>query len=570
MPPSTDATSSRTVRSSAPIVKCAPIHAPGTAAIARGIANDQSTLSSTACVTVPGTASSPTHASELPTASFTSSPSQTVNMGTIRIPPPIPSSPLRSPATAPITTSRHAVSSTGVAATGSAVASSRSVGPRRMRNDVIAIRTAVANMSGRPFPGITSASTAPATEATAPVRPVTATTRARMSPARAYRSDPVIDDGMIDGSVDPTASIGDAPSERIPGVEITAPPTPNIPESAPVANPRSRVSRVSHGSGTGAEATGRPESHSGTAPTLSHMPAGLELRGVYVPLITPFATNGSVAIDAIERVCHRYLDDGIAGIVALGTTGEAAALDADERRRVIDVCGRICAERSVPLIVGAGSNNTTTSVESVRALDGTPGLAAALVVVPYYVRPSEPGIVAHFRAVADASPVPILIYNIGARTGRHLGAAGVLELARTPNVAGTKHAPPNLDVDTLELLSGANAVNGFSVLSGDDAFLFPLVLMGATGGIAASAHLCTRRFVDLVECGLAGKIDDGRAHAEALLPVVRACFHEPNPAVFKGVLHAQGIIPTPDVRLPLVNASTHAVEQALTAVAAAS
>ena len=93
------------------------------------------------------------------------------------------------------------------------------------------------------------------------------------------------------------------------------------------------------------------------------------------------------------------------------------------------------------------------------------------------------------------------------------------------------------------------------MLGGEDPFLFPLVLMGGAGAICAAAHVCTERFVAMIECGLAGKVDDGRAHAEALLPVVQACFAEPNPSVFKGVLHAQGRIPTPDVRLPLVNAS---------------
>ena len=101
----------------------------------------------------------------------------------------------------------------------------------------------------------------------------------------------------------------------------------------------------------------------------------------------------------------------------------------------------------------------------------------------------------------------------------------------------------------------------FSVLGGDDPFLFPTVLMGGAGAICAAAHVCTERFVAMIECGLAGKVDDGRAHAEALLPVVQACFAEPNPAVFKGVLHAQGRIPTPDVRLPLVAASAGAVDR---------
>jgi 4-hydroxy-tetrahydrodipicolinate synthase len=108
------------------------------------------------------------------------------------------------------------------------------------------------------------------------------------------------------------------------------------------------------------------------------------------------------------------------------------------------------------------------------------------------------------------------------------------------------------------------------VLGGDDTILFPTVLMGGAGAICASAHVCTSRFVAMIECGLAGKVDDGRAHAEALLPVVQACFAEPNPAVFKGVLHAQAKIPAPTVRLPLVDASQASVEAALAAISAAS
>jgi 4-hydroxy-tetrahydrodipicolinate synthase len=192
---------------------------------------------------------------------------------------------------------------------------------------------------------------------------------------------------------------------------------------------------------------------------------------------------------------------------------------------------------------------------------------AALVVVPYYVRPSPEGIVRHFEAVAAASPVPIVIYNIGVRTGRHLPAPHVLQLARQPNFAGIKQATTGLDADTLELLAGAP--DGFAVLGGEDPLLFPVTLMGGRGAICASAHVCTERFVAMIECGLAAKVEEGRAHAEALLPVVQACFAEPNPAVFKAVLHAQGRIPTPDVRLPLVNASAGARDRALAAVEAA-
>jgi 4-hydroxy-tetrahydrodipicolinate synthase len=292
------------------------------------------------------------------------------------------------------------------------------------------------------------------------------------------------------------------------------------------------------------------------------------LEGVYVALVTPFASDGSVALDAVERLCHESFDAGVAGIVALGTTGESSALTPDEQQGVIAACARVCAERDGQLIVGAGTNNTAKTIETVERLAGTPALTAALVVVPYYVRPSEAGIVAHFRAVADASPVPVVIYNIPVRAGRNLGPAGMLELADHPNIVGVKQAVGSLDVDTLEILAGAPAE--FSVLGGDDPFFFPTVLMGGAGCVSAAAHLCTARFVAMIECGLAGKVDDGRAHAELLLAVAQAGFAEPNPAVFKGVLHAQGRIPTPDVRLPLVEASDAAVRRALDAVERAS
>jgi 4-hydroxy-tetrahydrodipicolinate synthase len=291
------------------------------------------------------------------------------------------------------------------------------------------------------------------------------------------------------------------------------------------------------------------------------------LQGLYVPLITPFAADGSVALDALERLAHEYVDAGAAGLVALATTGESPALDTAEQRAVVDVCSGVCAARGAQLIVGGTTNSTAKTVAMVRELAGLPALTAVLTVVPYYVRPSEAGIVAHVEAVAEASPVPVVIYNIPYRTGRNLGPEGMLRLANTPNVAGVKQSVGSLDSDTLEILAGAPA--HFSVLGGEDPFLFPTVLMGGAGAICASAHVCTDRFVAMIECGLAGKVDDGRAHAEALLPVVQACFAEPNPAVFKGVLHAQGRIPTPNVRLPLVDASAPSVDAALAAIAAA-
>lgn len=291
-------------------------------------------------------------------------------------------------------------------------------------------------------------------------------------------------------------------------------------------------------------------------------------RGVYVPLITPYARDGSVALDSLERLAHRYLDEGAAGLVTLATTGEASLLDDAEKRAVVDVCSRVCMDRGTQLIVGIGTNATKATIESAEGLSDVPGATAALCVVPYYLRPSQRGIVDHFRAVAASCPVPIVLYNIPYRTGVLLEPEGLLELARIRNVVGVKHAVGTIDAATLRVLAEAPA--GFAVLGGDDPYLFPMTLLGASGAIAASAHVCTRRFVDMIECGVAGMLEEGRAHHEALLPVVTACFSEPSPAVFKAVLHARGIIPTPDVRSPMTNASADALARALDAIDGAS
>ena len=150
------------------------------------------------------------------------------------------------------------------------------------------------------------------------------------------------------------------------------------------------------------------------------MTSDLDLRGVWVPLITPFDAEGAVDVAAIERLCHEYLGAGAKGIVALGTTGEASALDDAEKRAVIDACSRACASAHAPLIVGTGTNNTRSTISASRAVAGTDAVVGVLVVVPYYVRPSEAGVIAHMKAVADASELPVVLYNIPYRTGRGL------------------------------------------------------------------------------------------------------------------------------------------------------
>ncbi len=294
------------------------------------------------------------------------------------------------------------------------------------------------------------------------------------------------------------------------------------------------------------------------------MSASFRPSGVLVPLVTPFAADGAVDLDALGGLADRALAAGAAGIVALATTGEPTSLDDRERAAVVAVCAEVCAAREAVLVVGAGTNDTRTTIQRHEALADVPGVAASLAVVPYYVRPSEAAIVRHFQAVAERSPVPLIVYNIPYRTGRGLGADALLELAATDNIAGVKQAVGGIDADTLRVLAGSH--ERFALLGGDDAFLFPLVLMGGAGAIAASANVCTGQFAAMIAHGVRGDVAGGRPLAEMLLPLVGALFAEPSPAVIKAVLHALGRIPTPDVRMPLSPASADAAARALDAL----
>jgi 4-hydroxy-tetrahydrodipicolinate synthase len=291
------------------------------------------------------------------------------------------------------------------------------------------------------------------------------------------------------------------------------------------------------------------------------MPQSLSLEGLYVPLITPFTADGDLALGALEDLAHAVLDDGANGLVALGTTAEAATLTTAERRAVLDTCARACRSRGVTLIAGAGSNDTAATVASLRDLARWPEVSAALTVVPYYTRPSPDGIIAHFTRAAAMSPVPVIVYNVPYRTGVSLGWPALLRLAAVPGIAGIKHAAGAIDPGTVMMM--ADLPDGFAVLAGDDALAAPLLALGAAGGILASAHVATRSFARLMAAGTAARDGEGVQPWRRLAHLSAALFAEPNPAVIKGVLHAQGKIPSPAVRLPLLAARAGTVRSAL-------
>ena len=284
-------------------------------------------------------------------------------------------------------------------------------------------------------------------------------------------------------------------------------------------------------------------------------------QGVFVPLVTPLNADGSVALDCLEQLAVRYLDAGVAGLVVLGTTGEPATLLGEEKAKVVETVGRVCADRKARMLVGVGTNSTAATVADAKALSGAEGVTGILSVVPYYTRPSEAGLVEHFSQVASVSPVPVVIYNIPYRTGTRLSCDALLRLAQVENIVGVKQSVGGLDADTLQLV--ANVPDDFSVLSGEDAFIYPLMTLGGAGTIAAASHVCTEAFVDMVNSCLAGDFARGRAIHEMLLPLCEVLFAEPNPAVTKAVLHAQGLIPSPVLRLPMTAASSAVVARAV-------
>lgn len=292
-----------------------------------------------------------------------------------------------------------------------------------------------------------------------------------------------------------------------------------------------------------------------------------DVQGLFIPLITPFTAAGDVDTSALRGLAERVLDDGAAGLVALGTTAETPTLSPAERDLVLTVCAQVCRERQVPLIAGVGSSDTAASVTALTDLAGRPEVTAALVAVPSYTRPGERGVVAHFRALAAASPLPVVVYHVPARTGQPVTWGALAELAGLPGIAGIKYATAAIDQEAVAMMAGRPG--GFAVLGGDDALISPLLALGADGGILASAHIRTRDFARLIRCWRSGEAAAARQLGHDLVPVARALFAEPNPAVIKAVLHQQGEIASPAVRLPLLPASEAATVAVLDLLATA-
>lgn len=288
----------------------------------------------------------------------------------------------------------------------------------------------------------------------------------------------------------------------------------------------------------------------------------LRLAGAYTALVTPFRDD-ALDIPAFEALCEWQITEGIAGIVPVGTTGESPTLSAAEGLELIKTAVRVARGR-VPVIAGTGTNATAETIARTRAAREA-GADAAMVVMPYYNKPTQRGLVAHVRAVHDATDIPIVLYNVPTRGTADLAAESVVEIAeRCPRVIALKEATGNiLRAQSVHAALG----DRITVLSGDDILTVGMMAVGAKGVISVASNAAPAAVQGVVAAFLAGDLAEARRRQEQLLALYDAMFTETNPGPVKGLLARMGKI-RPEARLPLAWPSEANVERAVAALRA--
>ena len=272
----------------------------------------------------------------------------------------------------------------------------------------------------------------------------------------------------------------------------------------------------------------------------------LEIKGCGTALVTPFRRDGSLDVPALRRLVQFQLREGIDFLVPCGTTGEAPTLEHDEYLDVIRVAVEE-ARGKVPVVAGAGGNNTRKVVDLVREIRPI-GVQAILSVAPYYNKPPQEGLYQHFKTIAESTDLPVILYNVPGRTSSNIEPATVARLSKIPNIVGVKEASGSI-VQQMEVLTAVE--RGFRVLSGDDAFTFPLMALGGVGVISVVSNEAPGAMTRLARLLLEGGYDDARKLNAQLLPLMQVNFIETNPIPAKAALSMMGMIEEV-YRLPLV------------------
>ena len=272
--------------------------------------------------------------------------------------------------------------------------------------------------------------------------------------------------------------------------------------------------------------------------------------GTGVALITPFKEDLSVDFDALVKLVNFNIDNGINYLVINGTTAESATISKEEKLRIIALIIKTNAGR-VPLVLGIGGNNTLEVIKEIQVTDLS-NIDAILSVVPYYSKPTQEGFYQHFKALAEVSDVPIILYNVPGRTAKNMSAVTTIRLANDfENIVGIKEAGNNMQ-QYLELLK--NKPTDFLIISGDDDLALGITLAGGSGVISVIGQAYPKEFSTLINCGLEGKNKEGYAIHFKMMAIIDAIFEENNPAGIKTVLQELGF-GSNQVRLPLVKVS---------------
>jgi len=292
-------------------------------------------------------------------------------------------------------------------------------------------------------------------------------------------------------------------------------------------------------------------------------------RGAFTALITPMTETGKVDYTALGKLVKLQLEGGIDGFVPLGTTAETPTLDEKEEDKIISIIFKQVRAfekktgKKIPIVLGASSNNTIDAVRYCKRAKKA-GADGALVVTPYYNKPSAEGIFRHFEAVSKVG-IPIIVYNIQGRTGLNIPTALLERIATLPNIAGVKEASGNMTqmMEVIEKVKGKNP--DFSVMSGDDGLALPLVAAGGDGVISVVSNLTPELITQMIKATLSGDLDTARKINYRLQPMFRAAFIDGNPSSIKYAMNVKKL-PSGGLRLPLVEVKPEAkkyIEQAL-------
>ncbi len=280
----------------------------------------------------------------------------------------------------------------------------------------------------------------------------------------------------------------------------------------------------------------------------------MDFSGIWIPLVTPFR-GGAVDTDALAKLVRHLAAQGVAGFVPCGSTGEAAMLEPGEQQRVLATT--VAAAGGLPVLAGLSGARPERVAARAQALAAALPLSGFLLTAPAYVKPSQAGIADYFLQVAEASPLPLVAYDIPARTGVRIEANTLLALAGHPRIVALKDCSGDRAAAEAVLADGRLAL-----LAGNDDELFDQLARGAAGGITASAHLATARFVALHRAVAGSRLDEARKLWRGLLPLVRGAFAEPNPAPLKAALAREGWM-ADELRAPMVRAAPATAEALL-------